>query len=245
MPPAATSRGCSAQCWKGQRVSRSASYGYIWTYEGETVHPVAVHGDERKLKKEWLLQSGPLRPGPKSPLGRALSSRRPVHILDATEEETYRSEARFRDLMDRAGIRTMLHVPLRKDDRLLGVITVYRRERQAFTDQQIRLLESFAEQAVIAMENARLLDEQREALERQTATAEVLQVINSSPGDLAPVFDAMLEKATRLCEAKFGNLLLYDGQAFTAVADRKFPPAYAQAIAGPKFGPGPIQRFVA
>ena len=214
----------------------SASYGYIWTYEGETVHPVAVHGDERF--KEWLLQSGPLRPGPKSPLGRALSSRRPVHILDATEEETYRSEARFRDLMDRAGIRTMLHVPLRKDDRLLGVITVYRRERQAFTDQQIRLLESFAEQAVIAMENARLLDEQREALERQTATAEVLQVINSSPGDLAPVFDAMLEKATRLCEAKFGNLLLYDGQAFTAVADRNLPPAYAQAIAGP-IRPGP------
>ena len=214
----------------------SASYGYIWTYEGETVHPVAVHGDERF--KEWLLQSGPLRPGPKSPLGRALSSRRPVHILDATEEETYRSEARFRDQMDRAGIRTMLHVPLRKEDRLLGVITVYRRERQAFTDQQIRLLESFAEQAVIAMENARLLDEQREALERQTATAEVLQVINSSPGDLAPVFDAMLEKATRLCEAKFGNLLLYDGQAFTAVADRNLPPAYAQAIAGP-IRPGP------
>ena len=214
----------------------SASYGYIWTYQGETVHPVAVHGDERF--KEWLLQSGPLRPGPKSPLGRALSSRRPVHILDATEEETYRSEARFRDQMDRAGIRTMLHVPLRKEDRLLGVITVYRRERQAFTDQQIRLLESFAEQAVIAMENARLLDEQREALERQTATAEVLQVINSSPGDLAPVFDAMLEKATRLCEAKFGNLLLYDGQAFTAVADRNLPPAYAQAIAGP-IRPGP------
>ena len=214
----------------------SASYGYIWTYEGETVHPVAVHGDEQF--KEWLLQSGPLRPGPKSPLGRALSSRRPVHILDATEEETYRSEARFRDQMDRAGIRTMLHVPLRKEDRLLGVITVYRRERQAFTDQQVRLLESFAEQAVIAMENARLLDEQRDALERQTATAEVLQVINSSPGDLAPVFDAMLEKATRLCEAKFGNLLLYDGQAFTAVADRNLPPAYAQAIAGP-IRPGP------
>src|SRR5262249_41055124 len=135
----------------------------------------------------------PLRPDPATGLGRVLHGEHVVHRADITADEVYRSGDRLRvATAELGGARTLLVVPLRKEGRLLGTIAAFRQQVRSFTEKQISLLQNFAAQAVIAMENARLLTETREALEQQTATSEVLQVINSSPGDLAPVFDAML-----------------------------------------------------
>ena len=117
-----------------------------------------------------------------------------------------------------------------KENELIGALTIYRQEVRPFADKQIALVTSFATQAVIAVENARLLNELRESLQEQTATAEVLQVINSSPGDLEPVFARVLEKAVRICEAKFGVLYRYDDAGFEPAALSSAPPAYANFV---------------
>lgn len=115
-----------------------------------------------------------------------------------------------------------------KEGALIGAVGCYRTEVRPFTDKQIGLLTNFAAQAVIAIENTRLLNELQQSLEQQTATSEVLQVISSSPADLEPVFATMLEKAVRICDAKFGNIHRWDGEALHWLAAYNTPPAFAE-----------------
>jgi class 3 adenylate cyclase len=217
-----------------------AAYGHVFRVEGDLGHAVAARGDPEFV--EWLLKQGPVRPTPGGILHRMMQGERVVQIPDSTDTDVYRSGTITREIIDRSGVRTTLGVALRNDRALLGAIFVNRREAHPFSDKEITLLETFAAQAVIAMENARLLTETREALEQQTATAEVLQVINSSRGDPTPVFDAILEKAHTVCGADSGALMLYDGERLYGVATRGYPEEYARLVhkGGP---PHPVTAF--
>src|SRR5262249_22868588 len=202
-----------------------AKFGTLWLCEGETFRFVAQHN----APTAWVAkrQEEPaFRPHPESGLGRLLLTKQVTHIPDIRTTQAYiERDPGVVVGAELAGYRTALAVPMLKENELIGAFSIYRQEVLPFTEKQIALVQNFAAQAVIAIENTRLLNELRqrtddlsEALEQQTATSEVLQVISSSPGELEPVFQAMLANATRLCEAKFGNLFLREGDAFRAVA---------------------------
>jgi GAF domain-containing protein len=202
-----------------------AQMGELWLCEGaDEPRIVAIRGSPPKWI-EFRRQHPELRPGPTTAVGRARQRKQTIHISDIKVDYPA-SDDPFRVAFGRiVNARTLVAVPMLKDDDLIGIIVIYRKNQRPFGAKQIALVENFAAQAVIAIENARLLNELRqrttdlsESLEQQTATSEVLRVISSSQGDLEPVFNAMLENATRICEANVGNLFLREGDDFRAVA---------------------------
>ena len=206
-----------------------ARYGVMWLREGDGYRSAALHGPLPPAYIEQWRSGTLVHPHADAPMMRVAQTRQTVQVPDMRESRSYLD----RDplgvaAVEVAGIRTLVSVPMFKEDELVGVITIYRQEVRPFTDKQVELVENFAAQAVIAIENTRLLSELRESLEQQTATSEVLGVISSSPGELEPVFDTMLENAVRICEAKFGNLFLYENNSFRIVAQQNPPPAYAE-----------------
>ena len=204
-----------------------ASHGVVWLREGDGFRSAALHGPwPDGFVEQW--RSGTLvRPGADAPITRAAVTGKAVQTADLSESPAYRSGDPLPvAAVDVAGIRTVLSVPMFRDGECVGAIALSRREVRLFTDKQIDLVASFAKQAAIAIENARLLNETHEALERQTATADVLSVISRSAGDLAPVFDAMLGKAMQLCGANFGVLNTFDGTQFRSAATHGLPAGY-------------------
>ena len=210
--------------------------------QGSYVQFMATYGFSQEFVD--VASSTPVPPGRWTLSGRVMEEGRTVHIADVLADREYT----FSAAQKIAGLRSGLGVPLVREGTPIGVINLWRSQVQPFTEKQIELVSTFADQAVIAIENVRLFEAEQqrtreltESLEQQTATSEVLKVISGSPGELGPVFQAMLENAVRICSAKFGVLALSEGDAFRAVALHGAPPAYAEVRRREpimRFGPG-------
>jgi GAF domain-containing protein len=213
-----------------------ANFGNLFLYEDGAYRAVAMHN--APVAYANLRTGRSIRPLPENALGRLAVTKEAVQITDLMLDDAYKKGTPLAvSGVEQAGIRTLLAVPMLKDEHLLGAIVIYQQEVRPFSDKQIDLVKNFAAQAVIAIENARLLNELKQSLEQQTAAAEVLQVISSSPGHLEPIFAAMLENAARLCDAKFGNIFRWDGEALRLVATHNTPPAFVEARTRSPFRP--------
>ena len=206
-----------------------ASFGALWLVDGEGYRTAALHGDlPEAYVEQW--RSGTLhRPKAAVPMVRAIRSRKPVHIADMRKEKAYlEGDPLAVSVADVAGIRTLLTVPMLKEREAVGVITIYRKEVRVFSDKQVELISNFAKQAVIAIENTRLLNELRESLQQQTATADVLKVISRSTFDLQTVLDTLTASATRLCQADKGAIFVKDRESYRLAAHFGFSPEEEQ-----------------
>jgi GAF domain-containing protein len=211
-----------------------AKFGTLYLCDGGALRAVADTQRAPLAYKEARKRKPRLPPAPDGPVGRVLVTKQVVHIADLKALQSYHEHhPTVVDAVELAGFRTALGVPLMRDNELIGVINIMRQEVRPFSDKQIKLVENFAAQAVIAIENCRLLNELRqrtddltESLEQQTATSEVLQIISSSPGELEPVFNTMLQNAVQICDARFGNLALFDGRNVRVAAMHNAPPEF-------------------
>ena len=227
----------------------AADRGLINHLDEDLIKFGASYGFSREAEQYAL--EHPARVGRDNASGRVVLEGRTIHIPDVFADPEYHETDRQKAL----GYRTLLGVPLLRQGTPIGVFALTRDEVNPFTDKQIELVTTFGDQAVIAIENARLLSELRqrtadltESLEQQTATSEVLQTISGSPGDLRPVFAAMLEKAVSICDADFGNIYRWDGEAFSLLATHSTPLAFAEARRRSplRAGPGtPLARMIA
>ena len=218
-----------------------ANFGALNLAENDAFRVAALY-NMPALFEERFRRQPVFRPGPSTPLARAVARKDVVHVVDLTLDVAYTErDPVVTAVVEEGGVRCLLIVPMIKDGEFVGSFNIFRREPRAFTPKQIELVKNFAAQAVIAIENTRLLSELRESLEQQTATSEVLRVISSSPGDLKPVFDVMLTNATRLCQANFGNLFLYEDGALRTGALYNAPRGFAELRRRePVFKPGPL-----
>jgi GAF domain-containing protein len=231
-----------------------AKFGNLFLYENDAFRAVSMHGPSRLV--EWLKREPvvELRDHPHVPLARVATSKEVLSVPDWRADQSYiERDSRIVAIVE-SGLRSFLGVPMLKEGKLIGAIAIYSTEVRPFTEKQIGLIQNFANQAVIAIENTRLLNELRQrtddltdALEQQTATSEVLQVISSSPGELEPVFNAMLANALRICEAKFGMLQRYRDGAFVAEVMVGAPLALVEALLHKPFRPpsgNPLDRMM-